>query len=139
MTTRTSRTLEELVELQDKAITALGAALKATQLALEALQSARLEQGTPTKFEWTPGNPVPNIGPYIPIVSGDWGTSVITTGGNQAGGLQTMQVNAASSEDQLTNWNTALVKALDAIDTSGKAIYDLQSQGSVGVCEGGNI
>ena len=121
MTTRTAKTLEELVALQDKAIAALETALKATQIALEALQRARAEQGTPIKFEWTPGNPVPNIGPYIPIVSGDWGTGVITTGGNNAGGLQTMQINAAS-EDQSQSWNTALVKALDTIETSGKAL-----------------
>lgn len=44
---KTSRSLEEIVTLQDKAITALQQANLALQLALDALQSARREVGTP--------------------------------------------------------------------------------------------
>jgi hypothetical protein len=45
-----SRSLEEIVDLQDKAISALTQANLALQLALEAIQAARREVGTPLQF-----------------------------------------------------------------------------------------
>jgi hypothetical protein len=128
MTTRTSRTLEELVELQDKAITALETALKATQIALEALQKARVEQGTPLKFEWTPlPVPLPPTYPYpMPITGGTWGTNQTLTG------VETKVTSAVV--DQF--WDTAMA-ALSNTEAEGK--YAFQSQGNYSVSEGGNI
>ena len=139
MTTRISRTLEELVELQDKAITALESALKATQLALEALQNARTEQGTPTKIDWTSHpTPIP-VTPYIPYIApftgGSWGTNQTVTGG----GIQTTQINSSADVDTLVDWGEQWANVKAAFEASGKAMYALQSTGNISVSEGGNI
>jgi hypothetical protein len=53
-----SRSLEEIVDLQDKAISALTQANLALQLALEAIQAARREVGTPLQFPFAQPNPL---------------------------------------------------------------------------------
>jgi hypothetical protein len=135
MTTRTSRTLEELVELQDKAITALETALKATQLALEAMQRARTEQGTPIKIDWPVPQPSPNTAPspYVPYIvpqpwggTKEWGTTVICTSTANASGV---------APDYAAQWN----KAQLAMDMAGKVSYAIQSEGNFSVSEGGNF
>lgn len=81
---RKTRTLEELVTLQDQAIEALKQALAATQLALECLQKNRNEKGyaIPMDFPSVPysnpviiPNPMPNTtGPFIQPQVQPWGT-----------------------------------------------------------------
>jgi len=90
------KNLEELVELQAKAIEALQQAAGALRIALEVIQKSHAEKGTQEKIVFVPqpSVPQPNPIPYTPYV-GDfpnpWGTA---TGGNVQGGLQAYAQNA---------------------------------------------
>lgn len=69
-----TRSLEELITLQDQAIEALKQALAATQLALECLQKNRNEKGftVPMDFTPVPVQPVPYV-PYVQPQVQPWG------------------------------------------------------------------
>lgn len=105
--------LEELVELQAKAIEALQHAAGALKIALEVIQKAHAEKGSQEKIVFVqPTIPTPQPNPYTPYIPtpqpyfGDpppmWGTGTI--GGSQyqggingSGGLQTYAQNAQTA------------------------------------------
>lgn len=73
MKIRVNKDVEELLELQDRAIQALQQATLALQIALQALQDSRTEKGDQQKMVFVPvPAPAENASyvPYVPYVLG---------------------------------------------------------------------
>jgi hypothetical protein len=113
--------LEELVELQARAIEALQQAAGALRIALEVIQKSHAEKGTQEKIVFVPqpALPAPATGPYVPATQpyfggsteNPWGTAAggIQWNGSAPGGLayyvQNAQTALQNVQSNLTNWS----------------------------------
>jgi hypothetical protein len=113
------KNLEELVELQAKAIEALQQAAGALRIALEVIQKSYAEKGTQEKiiFVPQPALPAPVIGPYVPAPQPYFGDPLPTSGtqwGNVQGGLQAYAQNAQTAlqnvSSSLANFQSGLAQ-----------------------------
>jgi hypothetical protein len=113
---RIPKDVDELLELQDRAIQALQQATLALQIALQALQDSRVEKGDQQKMTFVPVPtnpfaqpytvPVPNSVPYTTIIGGFPG--VITTTG--VSGMNSQSYNGSAQDvvmGALSNVQTA--------------------------------
>lgn len=121
---RKTRTLEELITLQDTAIEALKQALAATQLALEVVTRARNEHGTILPMFPAPDPSVytiPNQPWQQPQIVPTWSFGDGIAGGTAIGGTLT---NTGNVQDGVKtfSFNAALVeqKALAAVTMSAQ-------------------
>jgi hypothetical protein len=131
-----SRSLEEIVDLQDKAISALTQANLALQLALEAIQAARREVGTPQTF---PGfavgvqQPSPYTGNGLP--QGVWinGSSLPAANGYNAADLKsavmsltttgkTLSGSAEKYQSWLADWKSEYEKLSEEPATESNSV-----------------
>lgn len=130
MTDRTLlKRLEEITALQDKAIAALQQANLALQLALDALEKNRKEQGDQNKIIFvqpekiTPSYPAPYIQTPSPftVPNSPWGTSPTITGTGQQG--WTMGANSVGSGMSLGEIKTV---AFNSTQTASANLQQVQ-------------
>jgi hypothetical protein len=112
---RIPKDVDELLELQDRAIQALQQATLALQIALQALQDSRVEKGDQQKMTFVPVPTNPFVQPYytpvpnVPYIMGDFpGVVPITTTG--VSGMYSQSYNGSAQDvvkGALSNVQTA--------------------------------